>query len=393
MNFTNIEAEQQLLGSLIWLNSEIMDLGVSPDDFSHPAHGQILSDMERIFGEKQSFSVADLEPLDYIRTLADGVILATKSNIRAHAEQIREMKRKRDVLAAVEYAKSNLAASSSSDIIAAINTMLTSSVDCSSLKTGEDVFMEILRELELPPLFCPTKLRGLDLAMGGGLYAGFTYGLAGAEKAGKTTFAHTISSNLSESGHRHLYIALEMGAKQIEQRNIARKLKTNSLNFITKRDQMREDIHAASPSKNTIYLDAPGADLNEILSKIGIARMKYQITGFILDYWQLVEGKDNRETDEKHLRNVAQTIANYARKHCLWCIILAQMNKEGQLFGGNGLRKACDQLYFIETPEGSEHQRWLRMDASRYTPKADIGSEHCGAFSLESKIGPYIESF
>lgn len=393
MKFENIEAEEQLLGSLIYKNSAIMDLEIRPEDFSLPFHSFIFTEMERIFSEKQSFVVADFEHTDYMRALADAVVIASTANIKSHAGQIKELKRKRDVMAAVEYAQANIANYTSSEIIAQINTMLIESVDCSSLKTGDEIYMEILTELDLPPLFCPTGLHGLDVAMAGGLYAGFTYGLAGAEKAGKTTFAHTISSNLSESGHRHLYIALEMGAKQIEQRNIARKLKTNSLNFITKRDQMRNDISNATPSKNTIYLDAPGADLNEILSKIGIARMKYQIKGFILDYWQLVEGKDNRETDEKHLRNVAQTIANYARKHGLWCIMLAQMNKDGQLFGGNGLRKACDQLYFIETPEGSEHQRWLRMDASRYTPKADIGSEECGAFSLESKIGPYIESF
>ena len=98
------------------------------------------------------------------------------------------------------------------------------------------------------------------------------------------------------------------------------------------------------------------------------------------------------ESEEKHLRHVAQSIANYARKEKLWCILLAQMNKEGNLFGGNGLRKACDQLYMIEEcNEHLEYGRWLRMDASRYTYKTDVGDENHAAITLNVKSGPCFE--
>jgi hypothetical protein len=84
-------------------------------------------------------------------------------------------------------------------------------------------------------------------------------------------------------------------------------------------------------------------------------------------------------------------MANYGRRHGLWCILLAQMNREGNLFGGNGLRKACDQLYMIETcGEYSEYGRWLRMDASRYTFKGDIGSEQLPSLMLNTSEGPYF---
>jgi replicative DNA helicase len=126
------------------------------------------------------------------------------------------------------------------------------------------------------------------------------------------------------------------------------------------------------------------------MHQVGVARLKHQITGFIVDYWQLVEGQESRESEERHLRRVAQSISNFARRQGLWCILLAQMNQEGKLFGGNGLRKACDQLYFIETVEGFEDVRWLRMDASRYTPKSDVGEPTHPAFAINKKTGPYI---
>jgi hypothetical protein len=74
----------------------------------------------------------------------------------------------------------------------------------------------------------------------------------------------------------------------------------------------------------------------------------------------------------------------------LWCLLLAQRNADGKLFGGGGLKKACDQLYFIETIEGSENARWLSIDASRYTARADVGGTTDPVFILEKKTGPYI---
>jgi predicted ATP-dependent serine protease len=93
------------------------------------------------------------------------------------------------------------------------------------------------------------------------------------------------------------------------------------------------------------------------------------------------------------LRNVAQGVADFARKRGLWCLLLAQQNQDGKLFGGNGLRKACDQLWFLETPEHNElpPRRWLRMDASRYTPTENVGNADFGGLVLNMKSGPYFE--
>lgn len=102
-----------------------------------------------------------------------------------------------------------------------------------------------------------------------------------------------------------------------------------------------------------------------------------------------MEGPD-RSTEEQKLRHTAQTLANFARRQKLWCLLLVQRNADGKLFGGGGLKKACDQLYFIETIEGSENARWLLMDASRYTARADVGGTTDPVFVLNKKSGPYI---
>ena len=247
----------------------------------------------------------------------------------------------------------------------------------------------MLKSLELPKERWLTGLTPLDKGMAGGLYRGFTYGFAGQEKAGKTTLGHTISQNL---GCKHLYVALEMGSEMIESRNMARKLEMNSMSFLTPNDNLRKKAATLPPNENIFYLDAPGATFDEITRELAYAAVRHDIKGFIIDYWQLVEGKERGSTEEAHLRSVAQGFANFARKNGLWCILLAQLNKEGQLFGGNGLRKACDQLYFIHQPKNFPSHRWLGMDASRYTPKADIGDEKCPSLQLDKISGPHFRA-
>jgi replicative DNA helicase len=285
----------------------------------------------------------------------------------------------------------SLESSDSAEVLSFLNSTINATAETPKLKTRTQVREEIARALELPKACYPTPFKELNIGMGGGLYEGFTYGFCGAEKAGKTTIAHTISNRLDCP---HLYIAMEMGAKQIEERNVAKELQMNSLRFLEQPDGLKNKIEQMEARDNVIYLDAPGADLEEVLHNIGMAKIKYGIKGFILDYWQLVTGQQRGESEEKHLRNVAQSMANYARKHGLWCILLAQMNQDGKLFGGNGLKKACDQLYMIEDcGEYMENSRWLRMDASRYTMKADIGSEQSPALSLNTKVGPCFEDY
>jgi len=263
------------------------------------------------------------------------------------------------------------------------------------VKSKQQVAEQAIQSIELPQACYPTQLPSLDNAMGGGLYAGFTYGIGGPEKAGKTTFAHTISYNLNESEVPHAYIALEMGSLQIEQRNIARKIGCNSLVFrqrgLDDDDHMKQKIlhHTANVKPYTWYLDMPGSTIQEIEAELARLVIKQKISGFILDYWQLVGGRSKGDTEERHLREVAQWCANFARRHNIWCILLAQLNDNGELFGGKGLKKACDQLYYIRVADDGKGL-YLQMNESRYTPACDVGDSVNPAFRVNVQAGPHI---
>jgi len=165
----------------------------------------------------------------------------------------------------------------------------------------------------------------------------------------------------------------------------------NSLSFLNKRKEIAAKIDAIKPRKNTIYVDAAGFTLDEIISEASRMIVRHGIKGFFLDYWQLVSGENSRMTEEKHLRDVAQKLADFAKRQKIWIIILAQMNQDGRLFGGGGLKKACEQLYMIRPVEGAEDMRWLEMDASRYTLRVNVGSDAVPSLRMVTNIGPYFE--
>ena len=413
-SLSNVHAEQALLGAVMAENARIWDChdALTAEDFVYPVHGEIYTACKDMIARGQNASPTTLkhgfENHEALQELGGfGYLIDLFGNppmtpVRELAVIIADLATRRRLLESMDQMRATIfndqrpAAEISADLVKAITEK---SPSLSPVKTKREMAMAAAEAIALPPECFPTGLDVIDRVMGGGLYAGFTYGIGGAEKRGKTTLAHTISHNLNQNGVLHAYLALEMGGLQIEQRNLARMLDINSLKFLqpaTRKDNAllsRIGVAAATVKDSTLYLDMPGATLDMIQIELSRLVMKHDIKGFILDYWQLVEGQAKNETEERHLRRVAQWIANFARKHKIWCVLLSQVNDQGTLFAGKGLVKACDQLYTIENAEtGSDQQEiWLRMTHSRYTPLADVGSAGCPLLYVNKKSGPFID--
>lgn len=401
----SIDLEQAFLGAVLRNNTPIATLDIKPTNFFHPDHAEIYQEILRQYHEKGAVSWPEMtlfaqgrtfrqndDGVAYLKELHDGAVTALEQGIKHYSAQIIELYRKRELYEAAIELQISLEKKTSSECLNEFTGAVTSEINSITIKSCESVRQEIISSLEMPLECVSTGLRCLDEAMAGGMYRKFTYGLCGAEKSGKTTFAHTISYNIGQRGVKHLYVALEMGSFQIEQKNIAREHGFNALAFLERRGAVKDKIKGIELKSGRYYLDAPGMDLQDILHHVSVAIAKYGIDGFIIDYWQLVQGQQRGESEEKHLRNVAQGFADFARKNNVWCLLLAQMNKDGQLFGGNGLRKACDQLYMIEQYEeqARKSERWLRMDASRYTIRGDVGSPEHPALFIDNLKGPYF---
>ncbi|WP_138476186.1 DnaB-like helicase C-terminal domain-containing protein [Dyadobacter bucti] len=383
------ELENQILGILILKPEMFMIASLDVEDFViNPLAYEIIQDQYYATGTLNTtnlaiqFSAKGLEqwlPSEFVSSV---VTITNFENlcqiVKGHSMRRKAILRAQEVISLANDMSANHDAS-----VTMLQGMSAELVRSDSI-IGQTQILSDMRSNGVVKENFATGLTGLDALMGGGMFRGKVYGFSGKAKSGKTLLASTISYNLGENGCRHLYVAMEMGATEIAQRKFARKGKFNSLEFI----QGKRTWEGLTPNTEIRYLDAPGITFNELKSRLLEAVARHQITGAIIDYWQLVQGQDSRQTEEKHLRDVAQGLADFAKRHNIWIFLLSQTNEEGKTFAGQGLIKACDQLYMIH---GTDDTRWLEMTATRYTERMNYGSDDNPSLAINKRVGPYFE--
>lgn len=402
------EIEQSLLGCIFIKNQVMFEISniLQEDDFIYPVHGQIYKHCkEKILNGataspltlKENFlNHPDLEGQPfYLQDLA-GAIISTV-NVVDYAKHIRGLAERRRL---VEMSESAVLALRENQDVNEIRERLISFLHTdlrqeSTVKTKIDMINEVIESLQANHECYSVGIPTLDKAMAGGLYEGFTYGFAGAEKSGKTTLAQTISHNLNQSGVKHAYLAFEMGARQIEARNISREIGVNSISLLSSErkkhiPQITEKLKKTPNS--TLYLDLQGYTFDQLKAEVISLVFKHKIKGFILDYWQLVGGCGTQNKAD-FLFEIAQWIAAFCRKNKIWSIVLCQLNRDGKVLGSAGLERACDQLYTINQTDDPyiENGRFLNMTHSRYTPTITLGNEEKAVFYINNKTGPFFD--
>lgn len=262
------EIEMGLLGGLMKNNAGLLDIDLRPDELRE-GHDRIFTRFQELYREKGSFSPLDFTDWQMNETMVQGMnahehvrqcylfnTTSSTDQLRDYVEMIRETHRKVRLLEMAETIIADAWERPYHDLAAELAAKLEEVAPASDFLTGEELCAAVLKSLEMPRRRFPVGIPELDTAMGGGLYEGFIYGFCGAEKMGKTTLAHTLSYNLDKAGTKHLYIALEMDSVQIEQRNIARDLGINSLEFLKPNHPYASAAANIPLSKNMVLKDA-----------------------------------------------------------------------------------------------------------------------------------------
>lgn len=412
----NYEAEQALLGAVL-TNNEVYDLVadlVQSADFADPFHGRVYEACGQMI---ESGAVADpltlMAPMaadpefekqggiECLIRLAGSVVTVVGAD--GYAKAIHDLAMRRALYHELLKHARALAfedqdARQLDEIIGAASASLDSTAGTAALdsKTKREVAEELVEQLRAPFRVHKTELTRLDDAMGGGLLPGRMYGFGARKKVGKSLLATTISNNLARQECPHLFVTLEMSPVEIEARSAARALGVNAMRFLP---GARYPIPAADVADYAVkqngvvrYIHKPGIAFARLKECVLIAIRRDKIAGVIVDYWQLVGGRDRRDTQEQHQGEVAGWLSNTARDFGIWVVLMCQLNQEGNARGGEGIRMACDQYYVIHKPENGESV-WVEMQDSRYTPYGDIGSETEPGLMFDSKIGPHFRDW
>lgn len=411
---SNIQLEFNLLGAILCRNEILTTVPfLESRHFYSAPHARIFSAIKTIISEGSPATPFTLFPLfrddeniqsaggiKYFTGAVGSAILS--QNFVGEASLIAELSRRRDLIESAHDFIENLSrpdAPSSEETSAEFvkNIVAGSRGDGVKIRTDTAIADSVLEKMKKKEVAFKTGFPTLDIAMGGGLYRKKSYALCARKKAGKTAFVASLSHNLAVSGVKHLFIAAEMSDEEIMERTLSRVTGIYPSSFRDEKAQsfpVQERIAKQISKMNgaALYANMPGITLDDLQKTLSYAVMRHGITGYILDYWQLVGGKSKNKNKAEHLDEVAQWLADFGRKHDLWAVIVAQINQEGNTRGGEGIRLACDQAYELHREDVSMPQAWLEMTETRYTKWQNIGSGAVPGFMLNER-GPFYEEF
>ena len=412
-DFENIELEQIILSAILNLPEGYHRWDLKESDFSDEFHKRLFIVIGRCLEEgievnpvvlRDKVTIKDkMESDKYLSILRE--ISVTLIDIRGYVRALKELSQKREFFDACVDAKEKLETEldcSTEDIFSNLEKIMFKHSDnaIGYVQNSEDVTATIAKNLEENSRPDPTGIKVLDEAMFGGLYKKRSYFFAAAPKQGKTMLQISMAYNLVKQNISVLFVACEMGREEIHQRFIARDRGFNSVEFLLK-DKKEKNIDDCfnflkDNKKLPIhYVDAAGITLDKLKRVVVLCHKKYGINGFFLDYLQLVKGKPASISEAEHIKNVAQWCAEICKKLNIWCVVSAQLNRDGQVKGSNGAMEAADQLYHLHKFEHKYKNvelAYLDMIASRYTLVGDLGTEEMPSLIID-KNGAHYRDF
>lgn len=266
-------------------------------------------------------------------------------------------------------------------------------------KKSNEVGVKILESLGKPKKIYSSGIPQLDNAMSGGFVAGKMYGICARKKTGKTVLSGTLAYNLAKSGLETFFIACEMSEEEIQQRVIARDIGKNCGIFLYHDVVKFENEIAESVARDNgklIYHDGKCITFQQLKIEMNRAVNMLNAKVFILDYIQLVGGRNPKQSEASFMDEVSQWLAEFFLVTETVGIVIAQMNQTGNVRGGEGIRLACSQCYELKKSETFVYDGYnqfngyyLEMMDTRYTPWIDIGSEEQPALVMDN-AGPFF---
>lgn len=406
----DIDLEAQIIGAVLSDGAQWPSVSfLQEEHFSDPAHRRIWRAFGEICGSGQKISSVsislsmghefeDLGGRTWLSALASLGDLVSMALVDA-AEQLRQMAQWRQLSGMLKIIQELVekrdctSEEAFSRVIQSAQQSLASGRPTS--RTKREVARAAITDALSDRTLVTTGITDLDYLMQGGIQRRRLYGIGGLFGRGKTILVGTVSENLNIDGVKHCVISLETPPEDVEIRNCARALKLNASQIFDTGDRMHHRFagnakrYIDEMTDHTVYEYLPGATYHEIQRAILQAKHRHGIEGFILDYWQLIRGREKGQSEQGHLRNVADLLASICRRENLWGIITVQADQYGvPTICPEGPLTACS-LYVCLKRDENGSVAWFETMKSNHTRYADTG--HAGAPNMIfDHVGPHF---
>ena len=177
--------------------------------------------------------------------------------------------------------------------------------------------------------YCKTGYRSLDRALGGGLFNGEVYIIAGRPGMGKTTQGINIAERCAKDGRPVLFASLEMSAIQITAKRLANAAGASYTSILSggmSQDETRDVYAMASRISERPFFGADAVrTVGDIAREAGSIK---DLALIVIDYMGLVQTGDKPAPRYEEMTRISADLKALAKRINKPILALAQLNRE-----------------------------------------------------------------
>ncbi|MBM9602760.1 replicative DNA helicase [Desulfopila inferna] len=352
----NLEAEQSVLGSILLKNNAFGNVVevLHPDDFYSPAHRIIFHAMMSLFEKNDPHDIItlanylkDQNSLDqvggaaYLANLTS--IVPVTANISSYANIIKQ----KAVLRKLIEVNTEIAGrcyDEQGEIDQLVDDAEQAIFDIAGKKSGQNftplkeiiptAFEKIEQLFKRKELITgvPTGYFEID-KMTAGLQPSDLIILAGRPSMGKTAFAMNIAQHAALVEKTGVAIfSLEMSKEQLTMRLLSSVGRIDSQRIRTGKlhdeDWPKLTRAVGMLSEAPLYIDdTPAISVLEMRSKVRRLASQYPIGMILVDYLQLMRGRNSTENRTQEISEISRSLKALAKEHNVPVLALSQLNR------------------------------------------------------------------
>ncbi len=360
----NIEAEQSVLGAVLLDNAalpRIIEI-IQPQDFYRNGHRRIYEAMLDLFEKDDSIDLITIrEKLEqkneledaggtaYLASIID--LVPTAANVQHHARIVREKAILRGLIStATEIA--SLSYEGSRDVESLLDEAERRIFDISERRIGAGFvpIRSILKDsFKVIEKLYDKKESITGVATGFTDFDQLTCGLqpsdliiiAGRPSMGKTAFCLNIMEHVGIKSKLPVAIfSLEMSREQLVMRMLSSSSRVDGhrlrRGYLTREDWPRLSRAAGELSEAPIFIDDSAAcSVLEIRAKARRLKAEHNVALIIIDYLQLVRGRDSSESRQQEISEISRSLKALAKEIRIPVVALSQLSRAVETRGGN----------------------------------------------------------
>ena len=209
----------------------------------------------------------------------------------------------------------------------------------------------------------PTGFSKID-GRSGGLQRSDLVVIAADTSSGKSSLAIALTLSAAKYGDGVAFYSMEMKKEQIAARMIAIEsgVPANEIMYSKLNTEQFERIDRGIGkiyNKPVYFDDRSTSNIDTILSSIRTMKFKYNVSGAVVDYLQILSVNMKGSNTEQQMGEAARRLKNLAKELDIWIIALSQLNRDSinpvpslaRLRASGQIAEAADVVMLIYRPE------------------------------------------